>query len=473
MRQAVGFLLCWLVAAQASAATGGSYDIYLQQIVRAFDLRPLPTKPFEETQKFRLGRALFFDPLLSGNRDVSCGTCHLMRHGTSDGLAFSIGTGGVGLGEKRTLQPGRRQQPRNALDLWNRDNNWVKSMFWDGRVEVLDPVRKTFRSPLGKRLPTGFDNVMAVQALFPLARDDEMLGVSGDRSEPNLPDPHGNQVNELASGTAHLKGGERIVSVVTLVMERLLGRRSEPNQPWHVAYRTLFHAAYPHETIDDFSIVHVGNAISHFEEIAFATRQTPWDAYLKGDQAAIGEPAKRGAFLFFGKARCAVCHNGPLFSDFRFHSIGVREFGPGIDGEGSDLGRQIATGRPEDLYKFRTPPLRNVTLTAPYFHNGSAATLDEAIRQHLDPLYYADKYRQYYDKFRKSGAFMMGRDQIDAISPVLTAIVKLSSDEIEALKAFLNTLEDRGSANLKKIIPTSVPSGLPIPMLHDANTKSQ
>ncbi len=159
--------------------------------------------------------------------------------------------------------------------------------------------------------------------------------------------------------------------------------------------------------------------------------------------------------MFFGKARCGVCHKGPLFSDFEFHSIGVRDFGPGFDGRGSDLGRYGATGRQEDRYKFRTPPLRNVTLTAPYFHNGSAATLDEAIHQHLDPLFHADKYEE-------SGAFTMNLDQINAISPVLTARVRLSGDEVEALISFLRTLEDRGMPNIDKIIPASVPSGLPV-----------
>jgi cytochrome c peroxidase len=119
----------------------------------------------------------------------------------------------------------------------------------------------------------------------------------------------------------------------------------------------------------------------------------------------------------------------------------------------------MATGRVEDKFKFRTPPLRNVTRTAPYFHNGRAATLDEAIRQHLDPLYYADKYRE-------SGAFVMKPDQIEAISPVLTPGIKLSDDEISALKTFLRALEDSGPANLEQIVPDSVPSGLPVMTLN-------
>jgi len=458
VKRTLGILLCCLVATQASAAQESSYEVFLQRIVRAIDLRPLPVKPFEVTEKFKLGRALFFDPILSGNRDVSCGTCHIIEHGTSDGLAFSIGTGRIGYGASRTPPPVRAQQPRNALDLWNRNNDGVKSMFWDGRVEVLDSAQKSFRSPLGERLAKGFDNVLAVQPLFPLTREDEMLGLPNDRSRSDLPAAHASQVNEFASQTVHLRGAARIEGVLKLIMNRLLGLNDSSFQPWHLVYRALFRAAYPDLDIENLSIVHVGNALSHFEEVAFATRQTPWDAYLRGDRTAIAAAAKKGAFLFFGKARCGVCHKGPLFSDFEFHSIGVRDFGPGFDGKGSDLGRYMATGRPEDKYKFRTPPLRNVTSTAPYFHNGSAATLDEAIRQHLDPLYRADKHEE-------SGAHAMKSDQIEAISPVLTAGARLSSDEIEALKAFLYTLEDRGPANIEEIIPASVPSGLPVSQL--------
>jgi cytochrome c peroxidase len=449
-------LSCSLAAAQPAAAQDSAIDLLLGRVIRDFAIRPLPTKPFEETAKFRLGRALFFDPILSGNRDVSCGTCHLVRHSTTDRLPFSIGTGGSGLGKGRIPPPGRAPQPRNALDLWNRDNNAVRNMFWDGRVEVLDPARKLYRSPLGERLPGGLENAMAVQALFPLAREDEMLGVPGDRSAPGLPAPHANRPNEIAAATAHLSGEARIEAVLRLIVARLLGARDGAAEPWQAEYLALFKAAYPHADAGEYSIAHMANALSHFEEIAFATRRTPFDAYVNGDVLAIPPEAKRGALLFFGRARCVVCHRGPLFSDFEFHSVGVRNFGPGTDGKGNDLGRYTVTGRAEDKYKFRTPPLRNVTLTAPYFHNGSAQTLEEAILQHVDPLYYADKYQE-------TGAFAMNRDQINAVSPVLIGGVKLAGDEIKALIAFLRSLEDRGPKEIDRIVPAKVPSGLPVP----------
>jgi cytochrome c peroxidase len=443
--------LCWITTVAASEFS----DSFLLRVIEAYNLRPLPTKPFEETSKFKLGRAIFFDPIISGNRDVSCATCHLLHRGTSDGLAISSGTGAIGLAESRSLPADRPQQPRNAPGLWNLDNNTVTSMFWDGRIEMLDPVRRIFRNPLGHNLPKGFENLMAVQAIFPIAREDELLGRPQDRSPATLPYPHGNIPNEIASLTNSLSGLEEMNKISQLIIRRLIGSGDDPERQWHSKYRMLVKAAYPNVSPDDLSIVHIGNAVSHFEEIAFATRDAPWDSYLKGDTDAIGISAKRGALVFYGKGRCAVCHNGPLFSDFGFHAIGVQNNGPGIKG-GEDFGRYHATKDLADKFKFRTPPLRNVTLTAPYFHNGSAETLEDVIAQHLDPLQYADKYKE-------TGRFRMSVEQINAISPILLAVpIRILDRDVSDLKAFLKALEDKGLANIQKIVPLSVPSGLPV-----------
>lgn len=460
----VSELLWQLALGRRAPAAEPNFDAVLGEIARIQDLRPLPTKPFEETSKFKLGQALFFDPILSGNRDTACATCHLLRRGVSDAQALSVGTGATGLGEARKLAKGRLQQPRNALELWNRDNNAVRSMFWDGRVEVLDPVRRIFRSPWGEGLPSGFDNAMAVQAFFPIAQDDEMLGVPGDAAPAHLPAPHAEAPNELAREAEDRVGSDRFAAIARALMRRLVGE-GEPERAWHRGYRELFRAAYPDVPVHELSVVEVGNALAHFEEIAFATRDTPWDAYLRGDLNAITESAKRGAILFFGKARCAACHSGPLFSDFGFHGLGIRDVGPGIE-NGKDMGRYHVTGDLADKYKFRTPPLRNVTLTAPYFHNGSAATLDEAIAQHVDPLFYADKYDE-------TGAFAMNVEQIEAVSPILlVSPLDLTEDEIGDLKHFLGALED-GGAPREKVIPESVPSGLPVPFIPETGSSEQ
>jgi len=104
--------------------------------------------------------------------------------------------------------------------------------------------------------------------------------------------------------------------------------------------------------------------------------------------------------------------------------------------------------------QFRTPPLRNVTKTAPYFHDGSEPTLKGALRRHLNPLDRADKYND-------DGSFAMSRDQIDSISSALVPRIVLSDRELETLIAFLSSL-DFEPTNLSVIVPKHVRSGLPV-----------
>jgi cytochrome c peroxidase len=277
----------------------------------------------------------------------------------------------------------------------------------------------------------------------------------GERSPESLPSEHANLTNELAEVTVGLSGSQKTIVAHKLIMERLLGLEGQKQTKWQSEYRRLFKAAYRNKSIGELTIVDLGNAIAHFEEIAFSTRDTAWDRYVAGDATVISNVAKHGAILFYGKAKCGVCHKGPLYSDFEFHSLGVKQSGPGVDLSGEDFGRFHVTNDPRDKYKFRTPPLRNVTLTAPYFHDGVTATLREVITHHLDPLSRADKYED-------SGVFTMNIEQIKSVSCVLSQGVSLSELETSALLEFLKTLEDFPSKIIDQIIPESVPSGLPV-----------
>jgi cytochrome c peroxidase len=134
----------------------------------------------------------------------------------------------------------------------------------------------------------------------------------------------------------------------------------------------------------------IAQAMASFLRMVIAG-DAPRDLYEKGDKTAISEEAARG-FEVFRTAGCAACHVPPLYSDLMFHDIGI-----GRDKKEPDHGRKDATEADEDDGKFKTPSLRNVTLTAPYFHDGSVATLDAAIdlvlaggggagqSSHLDP----------------------------------------------------------------------------------------
>lgn len=100
------------------------------------------------------------------------------------------------------------------------------------------------------------------------------------------------------------------------------------------------------------------------------TRHSPFDRYLSGEKQAISEEAKRGLSLFTGAAGCVRCHNGPTLGDGKFYRIGASF---------KDKGREAVTGRADDRYKFRTPPLREVARTGPYMHDGSRKTLSDVV----------------------------------------------------------------------------------------------
>jgi cytochrome c peroxidase len=436
-----------------SGADQDALDQKLRKIADLYGLSPLNIRRYEADPKWKLGQALFFDPVLSGNRDVSCSTCHLLQYALSDGLPRSIGANGDGLGVDRKLLKGTPVHPRHSLDLWNRDNNAVSAFFWDGHIEVLDARKRVFRSPLGNALPIGFQNAMAVQAIFPITIPDEMLGYFGEHSSSTLPAPHANKVNDLVTSSFYRSSVAKIQSVHEQLLNRLLARNSIP-EPWQQQYRAMFHNAYPQKRFKDLSIVDLGNALSHFEELAFASADSAWDRYVGGDSKAISEKAKVGAIVFYGSGRCAACHSGPLFSDFQYHGVGV--FSKiNVDGKYvNDLGRGGVTGDPGERYHFRTSPLRNVTKFGPYFHDGSTAALSETLIRHLEPLAKSGTYNP-------DGSFTISKDQAESVSPILASGIKLTKNEIQSLVAFLETLEAQ-SRSRDQIVPSGVPSGIPL-----------
>ena len=105
------------------------------------------------------------------------------------------------------------------------------------------------------------------------------------------------------------------------------------------------------------------------------SKTTPFDAWQKGDEAAVSDAAKRG-YAAFQKAKCTNCHVGFLLTDLQFHNVGI-----GLkDGKPSDVGRFKVTNIEKDTGAFKTPTMRDVARTAPYFHDDSVATLEEAVK---------------------------------------------------------------------------------------------
>ena len=182
-------------------------------------------------------------------------------------------------------------------------------------------------------------------------------------------------------------------------------------------------------------------------------------------------------------------------TDQKSHNIAAPQIGPGRDHAApDDFGRFGATFDLEDLYAFRTPPLRNVELTGPWFHNGAYVSLEEAVRHHLDPLKNMENYHDspsgkavlglYEDQwaasqfaksaFDKSDAAFSGPDTFiytneirtrliaNSLDPKIKAIPALNDAEIADLMAFLAALTDPAARDLSGLIPDAVPSGLPV-----------
>lgn len=130
----------------------------------------------------------------------------------------------------------------------------------------------------------------------------------------------------------------------------------------------------------------------------------------------MSDPAKQGAELFVGKVGCGTCHSGVLFTDMKYHNVGID-----MDADEPDPGRTKVTGEEMDTGAFKTPSLRDIARSAPYFHNGSAATLEEAV----DLMLSGGLDNPYIDR--------------ENLKPV-----EVSADERAALLAFLGTLTCEG-----------------------------
>lgn len=354
------FLLTALIGANASAS--GDLDLKIRKIIEVYQLSPC--KPLVKDSNYEFGRFLFESKLLSGDRDVSCSTCHLKEKGLGDGLPLAVGVGGTGESINRLYEGKGTLVQRNAFSLFGRGNLVTRNFFWDGKIDT-DRDHRIF-SPFGDQLSKKFSSALSVAAILPLTERDEFLGKANLLSS-----------NDFIDAAADKYYGSRYKALAKPIQNRLLNESMGDLQRLGVL-----------ATMSDpkFELADLGNALASFIGTEFGCRKSPWEKFLGGNQQAISSEAKEGAVLFFGKARCATCHSGSAFSDFKFGSIGVPQgdFGPAT--RRRDLGRAQVTNTREDMLKFRTPPLLAVGLTAPYGHNGIFETLEEVVLHHVNPL---------------------------------------------------------------------------------------
>jgi cytochrome c peroxidase len=417
-------------------------DAGLRHLLAEYEVKPV-SRPLNPAAKVKLGQALFFDKILSGNLNICCYNCHLPLAATGDALSLSIGEGGSGEMAKRVPPRDERGEPvfipRNSPDLFNRGEMQV--MFWDGRV--MANRDGTFITPMGQLFPEGVENALAAQAMFPVTSAEEMRG-----------NPHENPLGALSPW--------KQLEIWTELMKRLLALEE---------YRELFQAAYPDTPPSELTFVHAANAMAAYEIDSFTLEDAPFDRYLKGDDRALSDEEKQGALLFYGRGKCAKCHSGPLLTDESFHCRLVPQIGPGKTfrhDEAWDYGRGEVTGIRKDLFCFRTPPLRNVAETGPWMHDGAYTTLEAAVRHEVNPFKGATQYdpaqlpEELRKLYRRSDTdFMLDlRWELKMVDDYES--VSLTEPEIASLISFLHSLSSPVLNNLGRVIPERVPSGLPM-----------
>lgn len=316
----------------------------------------LPAAPFPEDNppteaKRLLGRALFYDPILSSDRATACVTCHSEIWGLGDQLARAVGVEGVGrIGPGRT---GPHVTRRNSQPLWNLA--YRTQLFWDGRAASLEE-----------------------QVFFPVENADELA-----RDPAAL-------IAELAAIPAYV-----------------------------TQFRAAFPEAEPAVSKDTFA-----KALATFMR-AYVSNRATYDQYVAGDKRALDARDLRGLALF-AELRCHDCHTPPRFDSDLF----VNRHVPKLDGI-EDEGRFEQTGDERDRDAFRVPTLRNVRETGPYFHNGSIASFEAAIKHEVD-------------------------EQVS-----ITGHDALNDDQLSDLTSFLRRALSDTSRN--QFPPASVPSGLSMP----------
>jgi len=417
-------------------------------LAAAADLpKPDAVFPPQDSAEVALGQLLFYDPILSGSRTVSCATCHHPRFGTSDGLSLGVGDGGIGLGTARKpdpQNPPEQRIPRNAQALFNLGATEFTHFFHDGRLEADETRPSGIRTPLGGDMEQGFASVLSAQSMFPVLSGDEMAGHYSE--------------NDVAQAVRQ-------------------GLLTGPGGAWDIlsrrvgdipAYRDMFTGVIGDRPV---AFTDISNVIAAFISAEWRADDSAFDRHLRGEAPLTGAAAE-GMELFYGKAGCSTCHSGQFQTDHGFHAIAMPQIGPGkaarFERHNRDTGRQRVTGDPGDAYRFRTPSLRNVTRTAPYGHSGAFATLEGVVRHHLDPVTSLMQYNRNQAVLaditvKPDFNILSDPQELAAIAAANElAAVALSEDEIDQILAFLAALEDETSLSGRLGVPKLVPSGLPV-----------
>ncbi|HEU0030092.1 MAG TPA: cytochrome c peroxidase [Kofleriaceae bacterium] len=277
----------------------------------------LPDDP-KRKEKVELGHALFFDKRLSGANDRSCYSCHQNEDGLGGHDPLAIGSGD-------------KKLTRHSPVLWN-VGYWKGAFYWDGRAKTLeDNVKGAW----------GGGNMGAGPA------------PAGTPPTPPAPEKVTEALDKKAAELAKIPG-----------------------------YKKLFDAAFPGTPV---KAEQVQSALAEYMR-TIVCADTAFDKYAAGDKSALTEQQQRGLDLFLSPAKgnCIMCHAPPTFSTAMmidggaFFNVGIGT--KDVPEDKVDVGRMKVTNNPADWAAFKVPSLRNVTKSPPYFHDGSVAKLEDAVK---------------------------------------------------------------------------------------------
>lgn len=372
-------------------------------------------------EKVLLGQMLFNEPLMlstpnkpEGFGTASCASCHHSRAGFQACLPQGIGEGGTGFGtdgegrlplasyatEDLDIQPIRSPSAMNAA--------YQEAQLWNGQFA-------------GTTINAG------TESNWTGPKEANHLGYEGVETQAIA----GSGVHNM-----HFQNNPALVE--------------------NAQYVALWEEAFPEVPLAErYTDEYAGLAIAAFERTILSNR-SPFQQWLRGDKSAMSDKSKRGATLFFGKANCASCHNGPALNDMNFYALGMKDldgegvYGDGIVTDAVKKGRGGFTGNPEDDYKFKTPQLYNLADSPFYGHGASFKSIREVV--------------EYKNIAQPENEEVPTSQLAEAFVPL-----QLTQSEIDDITEFLyNGLYD---PNLARYDPTSLPSGACFPN-NDPQTKA-
>lgn len=396
-----------------------SVDEKLRLVIDTYELEPKicspNSVPGSQNREQAIGEIFFESKALSGNNEIACQSCHLDDKALTDGLPLAVGVGGSGEGIERLDSDGILVK-RNAFTLFGRGDDDFINFFWDGRVGEYD---SSIFSPIGNGYEYGFNSPLAVAAIQPLLARDEFLGVLQHFEN-----------NEMLDSIDDAYYQDRFLAANNYFIDMFSEPLSKPASE-------LADTLREHEVdVNNIDLVYIGNSLARFiASLSEDCVSSDWERYLMGESSALTDSQKEGALVFYGQGRCAACHSGSLYSDFKFHSIGTPQGGLGMHMHQQDMGLGSVTFRDADRYLFRTPPLLRVSKTPPYGHNGIFRNLEEIVLFHINPIPYfvENEWHNNRDMYAH-GSILSRRDDV-------LGFISIDNDgEFDNLIEFLRSL---------------------------------